>query len=107
MKTVFKVLIKYFSRHLEEGLDVLASLGGGLEEERDVATFLKISGLLNTNFTLLLSVFLISDKDNNYTGLRLINDLIVPSLKVFECFPFGDVICQEDTIRTFIEYPGD
>ena len=86
--SALEVFVEYFSCHLKDYFNVLTCFRRCFEKEWYFVTLLKVSCLLNANFAMLFSVFLIPNEDHYYIRFAQRANFFVPLLQVFERVPF-------------------
>ena len=69
--------------------------------------FLKFSRLLNADFSMFLTVFHVTDENENYFWIALRLDIIKPHLQVLKRVDFRDVVGKKDAVCSFIKDLSD
>lgn len=88
--------------HHDEGLlDVLAVLGGGLEEA-DVVVLGQLLALVGGDLARVGHVALVADEDARDVVGGMLLDLVHPVLDRREALPVGDVVGHDDAVRALV-----
>ena len=103
--------IVHFKKHArcrhECVLDAVARLRRRLEEPVQAFLSCKLLALGRGHLALLFFVFLVGDEEDQCVRVRLILYLIKPALKVHVRVHARQVVCEEHSVRTTVEYFSD
>lgn len=92
--------------HDECLLDVLAVLGGGLEES-DVVVFGQLFSLVGGHLAGIFHIALVANEDARYIVLGVLLDFAHPGLNVAEGLSVGDVVGDDDAVGALVVAASD